>query len=48
MALVAKAAPRAEADIVLDYLKRYPGVEGVFAAWEYAHKVDLSLLLDYE
>ena len=34
-----KPAPRAVKDPILDYLATYPMVEGVFAAWDTAHKV---------
>jgi hypothetical protein len=40
LALVAKAAPRAVKDPILDYLATFPMVEGVFAAWDTAHKVN--------
>lgn len=38
-ALVAKDAPRAQPDLLLDYLKLRPGCEGVFEAWDLANKV---------
>lgn len=37
--LVAKPAPRANPDLLLDYLAKYPTVDGVFTAWDTAHKV---------
>lgn len=39
LALVAKAAPRDTDDPILDYLTKYPTVDGVFAAWDTADKV---------
>lgn len=41
-ALNAKPAPRGSPDLLLDYLKKYPGCEGIFHAWDYANKVSLS------
>jgi hypothetical protein len=38
-ALIAKEAPRAQPDLLLDYLKLHPGCEGVFEAWDLANKV---------
>lgn len=38
-ALVAKPAPRAQPDLLLDYLKHDPACQGVFAAWDLANKV---------
>ncbi|GAA5995357.1 Urb1p [Rhodotorula paludigena] len=44
LALVAKPAPRAAPDLLLDYLKHNPGCEGVFAAWDLANKTNNSPL----
>ncbi|KAK4329709.1 hypothetical protein RTBOTA2_005661 [Rhodotorula toruloides] len=43
-ALVAKEAPRAQPDLLLDYLKLHPGCEGVFEAWDLANKTNNSPL----
>ncbi|ORY47184.1 ribosome 60S biogenesis N-terminal-domain-containing protein [Leucosporidium creatinivorum] len=43
-ALVAKAAPRAQADPLLDYLTKYPTADGLFTAWDTAHKTNNSQL----
>ncbi|CEQ40970.1 SPOSA6832_02649, partial [Sporobolomyces salmonicolor] len=43
-ALNAKPAPRGSPDLLLDYLKRYPGCEGVFSAWDLANKTNNSPL----
>jgi hypothetical protein len=39
LSLVAKAAPRATPDPLLDYLTKFPTADGIFAAWDTAHKV---------
>ncbi|KWU41852.1 hypothetical protein RHOSPDRAFT_36620 [Rhodotorula sp. JG-1b] len=44
IALVEKAAPRGEPDLLLDYLDRNPACNGVFAAWELANKSNNSPL----
>ncbi|GAA5900082.1 hypothetical protein JCM5296_002051 [Sporobolomyces johnsonii] len=46
-ALNAKPAPRGSPDLLLDYLKRYPGCEGVFSAWDLANKTNNSPLSTY-
>lgn len=38
-ALCNKAAPRAEQDPLLDYLSKFPTTDGLFSAWDTAHKV---------
>ncbi|BGO95132.1 hypothetical protein NBRC10512_006416 [Rhodotorula toruloides] len=43
-ALVAREAPRAQPDLLLDYLKLHPGCEGVFEAWDLANKTNNSPL----
>ncbi|GAA6049204.1 hypothetical protein JCM3770_003309 [Rhodotorula araucariae] len=43
-ALNAKPAPRAQPDLLLDYLKQNPGCEGIFAAWDLANKTNNSPL----
>ncbi|BGP19579.1 hypothetical protein JCM10213_001382 [Rhodosporidiobolus nylandii] len=43
-ALNAKPAPRGSPDLLLDYLKHYPGAEGVFQAWDTANKTNSSPL----
>ncbi|BGP43022.1 hypothetical protein JCM10449v2_007037 [Rhodotorula kratochvilovae] len=43
-ALNAKPAPRAQPDLLLDYLKQNPGCDGVFAAWDLANKTNNSPL----
>jgi len=43
-ALNAKPAPRGSPDLLLDYLKKFPGCDGVFHAWDYANKVSRAAL----
>ncbi|GAA6025207.1 hypothetical protein JCM11491_004864 [Sporobolomyces phaffii] len=43
-ALNAKPAPRSSPDLVLDYLARNPRCDGIFTAWDYAHKTNSSPL----
>jgi len=43
-ALNAKPQPRAQPDLLLDYLKHDPGCQGVFASWDLSNKVRSSLL----
>ncbi|GAA5969225.1 hypothetical protein JCM3765_007248 [Sporobolomyces pararoseus] len=43
-ALNAKPAPRGSPDLLLDYLKKYPGCDGIFHAWDYANKTNNSPL----
>lgn len=47
-ALNAKPAPRGSPDLLLDYLKKYPGCEGIFHAWDYANKVRAPPLALYQ
>ncbi|GAA6061946.1 hypothetical protein JCM10212_001988 [Sporobolomyces blumeae] len=42
--LNAKPAPRSSPDLLLDYLKRYPGCDGIFNAWDWANKTNNSPL----
>ncbi|GAA5877773.1 hypothetical protein JCM3774_000753 [Rhodotorula dairenensis] len=44
IALVEKAAPRGEPDLLLDYVKQNPACNGVLAAWELANKTNNSPL----
>ena len=39
LAIIALESPRAVKDPLLDYLAKYPTADGVFAAWDTAHKV---------
>ncbi|GAA5910073.1 Urb1p [Sporobolomyces salmoneus] len=43
-ALNAKPAPRGSPDLLLDYLKKFPGCDGIFHAWDYANKTNNSPL----
>ncbi|KAM0750489.1 hypothetical protein T439DRAFT_302525 [Meredithblackwellia eburnea MCA 4105] len=44
LALVAKPAPRANKDVVLDLLDKHPTLDGLFTAWDLAHKTNSSPL----
>lgn len=39
LAIIALESPRAAKDPLLDYLSKYPTADGVFTAWDTAHKV---------
>lgn len=47
LAIVSLEQPRAIKDPLLDYLSKYPTVDGLFAAWDTAHKVKASIYFQH-